>query len=131
MGSRLVEQREGVIENVAPVLAWVFTPLFATALLAFLGAMAWTGGRAIEVEHEVLVTLDLLVVVVGLPLYNTSARDLRAPRIRSMSSNWSWARARSLWTCSRSARSRRASPHSDSRRTASRPPARTSSCSFT
>ena len=37
-----------MIEIVAPVLAGVFTPLFATALLAFLGAMAWTD-RPIEV----------------------------------------------------------------------------------
>ena len=79
VGSWLVEQREGMIENVAPMLARVFTPLFATALLAFLGAMAWTG-RPIEVERDVLIAFDLLlVVVVGLLLYNTSARDLRAP----------------------------------------------------
>ena len=57
-----------MIENVAPMLARVFTPLFATALLAFLGAMAWTG-RPIEVERDVLIAFDLLlVVVVGLLL---------------------------------------------------------------
>ena len=68
-----------MIEIVAPVLAGVFTPLFATALLAFLGAMAWTD-RPIEVEREVLIAFDLLLgVVVGLLLDNTSARDLRAP----------------------------------------------------
>ena len=79
VGSWLVDRREGAIENIAPVLARVFTPLFATALLAFLGAMAWTG-RPIEVEREVLIAFDLLLVaVVGLLLYNTSARDLRAP----------------------------------------------------
>lgn len=68
---------EGMIEIVAPVLAGVFTPLFAAALLAFLGAMAWTD-RPIEVERGVLIAFDLLVVV-GRLLDNTSARDLRAP----------------------------------------------------
>lgn len=62
VGSQLVEQREGMIEIVAPVLAGVFTPLFATALLAFLGAMAWTD-RPIEVEREVLIAFDLLLLV--------------------------------------------------------------------
>ena len=77
VGSWLVGEREGMIENVAPVLARAFTPLFATALLTSLGAMAWMG-RPIEVQREVLIAFDLLlVVVVGLLLYDTSARDLR------------------------------------------------------
>ena len=69
------------------MLAGVFTPLFATALLAFLGAMAWTD-RPIEVERGVLIAFDfLVVVVVSRLLDNTSARDLRAPRVRSIYSN--------------------------------------------
>lgn len=79
VGSWLVELKQGVIENVAPVLARLFTPLLAAVLLVFVGAMLWTG-RPIEVEREVLIAFDLLlVVVVGLLLYNTSARDLAAP----------------------------------------------------
>jgi hypothetical protein len=71
----LVEAKQSVIENMAPVLTLLFTPLFTLMLLAFLGTVAWTGS-AIGVEREVLIAFDLLlVVVVGLHLYALSARD--------------------------------------------------------
>ncbi len=71
----LVEAKQSVIENMAPVLTWIFAPLFALALLAFLGAMLWTG-RGIDVAREVLIAFDLLLVVVfALLLYSASARD--------------------------------------------------------
>jgi hypothetical protein len=75
----LVEARQGVMENLAPVLTRVFTPLFALALLAFLGAVVVTG-QGVGVEREVLIGFDLLlVVVVCLLLYSISARDPAAP----------------------------------------------------
>jgi hypothetical protein len=75
----LVEAKQNVIENIAPVLARVFIPLFALLLLAFLVTMAATG-RGIDVEREVLIAVDLLLVVVfGLLLYSISARDPLAP----------------------------------------------------
>ena len=71
----LVEAKQSVIENMAPVLTMLFTPLFTLMLLAFLGTMVWTGS-GINVEREVLIGFDLLlVVVVGLLLYAMSARD--------------------------------------------------------
>jgi hypothetical protein len=71
----LVEAKQSVIENMAPVLTMIFTPLFTLLLLAFLGTMAVTGS-GIDVEREVLIAFDLLlVVVVGLHLYALSARD--------------------------------------------------------
>ncbi len=71
----LVEAKQSVIENMAPVLTLIFTPLFALLLLAFLGAVAWTGS-GIAVGREVLIGFDLLLVVVaGLVLYAISARD--------------------------------------------------------
>jgi hypothetical protein len=75
-----VEAKQSVIENIAPVLTRIFTPLFALVLLVFLGTMAATG-RAIDVEREVLIAFDLLLVVVfALLLYSISARDpLAAP----------------------------------------------------
>jgi hypothetical protein len=74
----LVEAKQSVIENMAPVLTLLFTPLFAILLLAFLVTVAVTGS-AIEVEREVLIGFDLLlVVVVGLLLYSISARDPQA-----------------------------------------------------
>ena len=75
IGSWLVEAKQSVIENMAPVLTRVFTPLFTLLLLAFLGTMAWTG-NPINVQREVLIAFDLLLVVVlGLVLYAVSARE--------------------------------------------------------
>jgi hypothetical protein len=71
----LVEAKQSVIENMAPVLTRVFTPLFAVTLLAFLIAVIWTN-NGINVERDVLILFDLLLVVVlGLLLYAISARD--------------------------------------------------------
>jgi hypothetical protein len=79
VGSWLVEARQGVVENMAPVLTRLFTPLFAAILLAFLATMAWTG-HPITVGRELLIGFDLLlVVVVGLVLYAASAREPAAP----------------------------------------------------
>ena len=75
----LVEAKQSVIENMAPVLARIFVPLFAFVLLAFVATMAATG-RGIDVEREILIVVDLLLVVVfGLLLYSISARDPQAP----------------------------------------------------
>ena len=74
----LVEAKQSVIENMAPVLTLLFTPLFTLLLLAFLVTMVLTGS-GIDVEREVLIGFDLLlVVVVGLLLYSISARDPQA-----------------------------------------------------
>jgi len=75
----LVEAKQSVIENMAPVLTRVFTPLFAVTLLAFLMTFVWTN-NGIDVEREVLILFDLLLaVVLGLLLYAISARDATAP----------------------------------------------------
>lgn len=75
----LVQAKQSVVENMAPVLTRVFTPLFTLLLLAFLGAVAWTRSL-VEVEREVLIIFDLLLVVVlGLVLYAMSAREPTAP----------------------------------------------------
>ena len=79
IGSWLVEAKQSVIENMAPVLTRLFTPLFTVLLLVFLATMAWTG-NPINVKREVLIGFDLLLVlVVGLVLYAASARDPQAP----------------------------------------------------
>ena len=39
----LVEAKQSVIENMAPVLTRLFTPLFTVVLVTFLGTMLWTG----------------------------------------------------------------------------------------
>lgn len=74
----LVEAKQSVIENMAPVLTKVFTPLFAAMYLASLVALVWTG-NAINVERDLLILLDVsLIVVLGLLLYSISARDTTA-----------------------------------------------------
>lgn len=74
----LVEAKQSVIENMAPVLTLLFTPLFTLMLLVFLGTMVWTGS-SVDMEREVLIGFDLLLVlVVALLLYAISARDPQA-----------------------------------------------------
>jgi hypothetical protein len=79
VGSWLVEAKQSVVENMAPVLARLFTPLFAALLVVFLATLVWTG-RGVDIERNVLIAFDLLLVVVlGLLLYSLSARDPRSP----------------------------------------------------
>ena len=75
----LVEAKQSVIENMAPVLTRLFTPLFTALLLLFLGTVLWTG-RGVDIKREMLIGFDLLLVVVlGLLLYSISARDPQSP----------------------------------------------------
>lgn len=75
----LVEAKQSVIENMAPVLTRLFTPLFAALLLVFLVTMAWTRSP-ILLRRELLIGFDLLLaLIVGLVLYALSARDPDAP----------------------------------------------------
>jgi hypothetical protein len=79
VGSWLVEAKQSVIENMAPVLTRLFTPLFAVMLVMFLGTMLWTG-RGVGIQREVLIGFDLLLaLVLALLLYAISARDPRRP----------------------------------------------------
>jgi hypothetical protein len=79
IGAWLVESKQSVIENMAPVLTWLFTPLFTALLLVFVVTMIWTG-NAIDVGREVLIGFDLLLVLVlGLLLYAISAREAQVP----------------------------------------------------
>ena len=79
VASWLVEAKQSVIENMAPVLTRLFAPLFTAVLLVFAGTMIWTG-NPIDVNRNVLIAFDLLLVlVVGLVLYSASARDPEAP----------------------------------------------------
>ena len=79
IGSWLVEAKQSVIENMAPVLTRLFAPLFATVLVMFLATLLWTG-RGVDIERNVLIAFDLLLaLVLGLVLYSISARDPQSP----------------------------------------------------
>jgi hypothetical protein len=80
VASWLVEAKQSLMGNMAPVLTRLFTPLFAALLVTFLGVLLFTG-RGINIERDMLIAFDLLLVVVlGLLLYSTSARDPESPR---------------------------------------------------
>jgi len=75
----LVEAKQSVVENMAPVLTRLFTPLFALLLVIFLSTLL-ISGRGVDVEREILIAFDLLLIVVlGLLLYAVSARDAAKP----------------------------------------------------
>lgn len=79
VASWLVEAKQSVVENMAPVLTRLFTPLFTIVLIVFLATVLWTG-RGVDIQRDVLIGFDLLLVVVlGLLLYSISARDPQAP----------------------------------------------------
>jgi hypothetical protein len=71
----LVESKQRIVENMAPVLSMLFTPLFAVMLVGAAVVYAVTGlGGAFD--RELLTVFDaLLLVVLGLVLYGMSARD--------------------------------------------------------
>jgi hypothetical protein len=71
----LVESKQRVVENMAPVLTMLFTPLFAVMLACAAVVYAVTGlGGAFD--RELLSVIDaLLVVVLALVLYGMSARE--------------------------------------------------------
>ncbi|MFA9430358.1 permease prefix domain 1-containing protein [Egicoccus sp. AB-alg2] len=75
----LVESKQRVVENMAPVLTMVFTPLFAVMLAGAAIVYVATGIMG-DFDRELLGAFDaLLVVVLGLVLYGLSAREPAAP----------------------------------------------------
>jgi hypothetical protein len=75
----LVESKQRVIENMAPVLTMVFSPLFAVMLTVAAVSYA-VSGVAGEFDRELLGIFDaLMVVVLGLVLYAISAREPTQP----------------------------------------------------
>jgi hypothetical protein len=75
----LVESKQRVIENMAPVLTMIFTPLFAVMLAVSVIVYATTGLGGVF-DRELLGLFDaLMVVVLGLVLYGMSARDPSQP----------------------------------------------------
>ncbi len=75
----LVEGKSTVVENLAPVLTRIFTPLFTVAIAVLLvGIVAWGG---FSDNRDVLILFDvLLIVVVALVMYTLSSTpaDARA-----------------------------------------------------
>lgn len=71
----LVEAKKSIVENLAPVLTAIFTPLFAVMLVVAAIGYAVTG-FARDFDRELLAVFDvLLLVVLGLVVYGISARS--------------------------------------------------------
>ena len=71
----LVERRQSVMQNIAPMLSRVFTPLFAVMLSVFLVAIVLTGEWT-DMDRDMLIGFDImLALVLGLLLFSVSARD--------------------------------------------------------
>lgn len=71
----LVEAKQSVVENMAPILTKIFTPLFTILLLA-LAVTALVRWDLAAVDRDLLILLDgILVIVLGLLLYALSARE--------------------------------------------------------
>ena len=70
----LVEAKKSIIENLAPVLTAIFTPLFAVMLVV--SAVVYVASGVVrEFDRNLLTVFDvLLLVVVGLVVYGISAR---------------------------------------------------------
>ncbi len=71
----LASVKRNIVENMAPVLARIFAPLFLILMVIFLGVMAATG-NLFQVKRDMLIGFDLLLaLVLGMLLYMISARD--------------------------------------------------------
>jgi hypothetical protein len=83
----LVEAKQSVVENIAPVLTRVFTPLFTLLLLALIaawivqGITAGSDGTTVVFgERNLLIVFDVTVIfALALLLYSLSARDPLQP----------------------------------------------------
>lgn len=72
----LVEAKKSIVENFAPILAKIFSPLFLITMVVFIISMLVTG-KNLFTERDFLIGFDLmLVLVLGLVLYVISARDM-------------------------------------------------------
>ena len=78
VGAWLVGRRRGIVQDIAPMLSRVFTPLFAVMLPIFLAAMVVTG-EWVDMDRDMLIGFDImLALVLGLLLFSVSARDPQA-----------------------------------------------------
>jgi len=75
----LVEAKQNVVENIAPVLTRVFTPLTIVMLVVLFVVLA-TAGSLLDTDRGLLILMDaILVLVLCLLLYSVSARDPLSP----------------------------------------------------
>ncbi len=70
----LVEKKRSLIENLAPMLARIFIPLFVLMMIGYIATVAVQQKSIVE-DRDMLIVIDvLLLLVVGMVLYDLSAR---------------------------------------------------------
>jgi hypothetical protein len=76
VATTLAERTRGLAENFAPILSWIFTPLFLVTLLAFLAVMAALGKSPYTDRNFLLIFNGMLLLVMALVLFNITERKL-------------------------------------------------------
>jgi hypothetical protein len=70
----LVSAKKSIVENIAPVLSRIFTPLFLATMLAFLAVMAILKKSPLTERDTLLAVNVMLILVLALVIYNLTAR---------------------------------------------------------
>ena len=70
----LVSAKKSIVENIAPVLSRIFTPLFLATMLAFLAVMAMRRTSPLAERDTLLAFNVMLILVLALVIYNLTAR---------------------------------------------------------
>jgi hypothetical protein len=70
----LVSAKKSIVENIAPVLSRIFTPLFLATMLTFLAVMAILRKSPFDERNTLLAVNVMLILVLALVIYNLTAR---------------------------------------------------------
>ena len=70
----LVSAKKSIVENIAPVLSRIFTPLFLATMLAFLASMVVLRKSPFDERDTLLAVNVMLILVLALVIYNLTAR---------------------------------------------------------
>jgi hypothetical protein len=70
----LVGAKKSIVENIAPVLSRIFTPLFLATMVAFLVVMAVQRRSPLSDRDTLLAFNVMLILVLALVIYNLTAR---------------------------------------------------------
>jgi hypothetical protein len=70
----LVSAKKSIVENIAPVLSRIFTPLFLATMLAFLAVMVMLKKSPLAERDTLLAVNVMLILVLALVIYNLTAR---------------------------------------------------------
>ena len=76
VASYVAEKKRELVENFAPVLSYIFTPLFLATLVVFLGLMVGLGKSPYTDRNFLLYFNSMSVLVLALTLFNITERKM-------------------------------------------------------